>query len=268
MENNTHALLYSLNGKTIAYRSIYTQITGKLTAGVLLSQIVYWSGTKKGGEFYKTNEEFAVETGLSMDEVKYAKKLLIELDIITVTQKSLPRKTYYKLNEEVLVRFLTSEWLDHQQVGGSDTNWSVAQTPTTSESTTKNTTKNTTDTNISRVGLATQKDIREEHRQILDHYNVLFRPKRPSKDISWIKNANYWLNIYSVDEIKLAISNWYKYPHWSKDSSNKNKCELAFLFRTKNKAGECNYIEEMLSMDLKTKSLAEIRFDEEFDNAF
>lgn len=113
--------------------------------------------------------------------------------------------------------------------------------------------------------LTRTEDITNVHREILAHYNSLFRPVRPSKDVSWVKNANYWLGIYSLDDIKLAITNWYKYPHWSRNG--KSKCELSFLFRTKNKNGECNYIEEMLSMDLKVKSIAEIKFDEEFENA-
>lgn len=262
-----NALLYSLNGKTIAYRSIYTQITGKLTAGILLSQVVYWSGIKRGGEFYKTNEEFAIETALSLDEVKSAKKILISLNLISVEHKSLPRRTYYKLNEDVLISFLTSEWNIHQPVGGISTNLMEEFTPTTSENTTENTTKTTTLTSSggSRKDLVTEKDIDSVHREILAHYNSLFRPVRPSKDVSWVKNANYWLGIYSLDDIKLAITNWYKYPHWSRNG--KSKCELSFLFRTKNKNGECNYIEEMLSMDLKVKSIAEIKFDEEFENA-
>lgn len=122
----------------------------------------------------------------------------------------------------------------------------------------------TNNTTISK-NLTRTDDINNVHKEILATYNSLFRPARPSKDISWVKNANYWLSIYTPEEIIHAINNWYKFPHWSKDG--KNKCELSFLFRTKNKNGECNYIEEMLYMDVKTKSLAEIKFDEEFENA-
>ena len=124
---------------------------------------------------------------------------------------------------------------------------------------------NKPDKNVITKNLTRSEDMLDAHKEILAHYNSLFRPMRPSKDVSWVKNANYWLGIYSLDDIKLAITNWYKYPHWSRNG--KSKCELSFLFRTKNKNGECNYIEEMLSMDLKVKSIAEIKFDEEFENA-
>ena len=105
----------------------------------------------------------------------------------------------------------------------------------------------------------------QEHIEILNHYASLFSPHRPVKDKTWYKNATHWLKTYSLEEIKEAISNWYKYPHWSKEGSSKNG--LSFLFRLKNKNGEANYIEEMLQLGGGSqvpdkKKLASLKFEE------
>ena len=105
----------------------------------------------------------------------------------------------------------------------------------------------------------------QEHIEILNHYASLFSPHRPVKDKTWHKNATHWLKTYSLEEIKEAITNWYKYPHWSKEGSSKNG--LAFLFRIKNKNGEANYIEEMLQLGggvqvPDKKKLASLKFEE------
>jgi hypothetical protein len=86
----------------------------------------------------------------------------------------------------------------------------------------------------------------EEHLEILHHYNMLFRPNNPSKDTSWYSNASYWLKTYSLQEIKLAITNWSKYDHWSKKDNATNG--LVWLFRTRNKNGQANYIDELLAL--------------------
>jgi hypothetical protein len=132
------SLLKSLNGKKIAYDVVYTKITGRLTAGVMLSQLMYWYSVMGGREFYKSNEELCEETGLSIDELKSAKKLLESKGFIKVELKSLPRKTYYTINEEVLINALTSGCKSHQPVGGNSTDCMVEIPPTTSESTTEN----------------------------------------------------------------------------------------------------------------------------------
>jgi len=108
-----------------------------------------------------------------------------------------------------------------------------------------------------------QKDIevRDVHKEILDCYNFHFKKNaRPSKDLSWTKNADEWLKIYSLEEIKLAIENWYKYPHWSKNDGEIPP--LSLMFRTRNKNGEANYIDQLLALG-ETK-VANDGYDEYF----
>lgn len=263
--NELGNLLKSLNGKKIAYDVVYTKITGRLTAGVMLSQLMYWYSVMGGREFYKSNEDLCEETGLSIDELKSAKKLLESKGFINVELKSLPRKTYYTINETVLITSLTSEWKSHQLVGGNSTDCMVEIPPTTSEITTEN----KTDIFISEKKNKSKNsiEITEEHSVILAHYNSLFRKNRPSKSYEWVANYNEWRKTYSVDEILLAITNWHKYDHWSK--SNGQIPSLILLFRTRNKSGEADYIDEMLSKDLllpkpKQKHPDAIAFDLEW----
>jgi hypothetical protein len=52
-----------LNQKPIAYYPIYRQITGSTTAGILLSQLMYWFSVKD--KFYKTDADIIEETMLT-----------------------------------------------------------------------------------------------------------------------------------------------------------------------------------------------------------
>lgn len=110
---------------------------------------------------------------------------------------------------------------------------------------------------------------KQEHLEILHHYNMLFRPDRPSKDKKWYANADEWLKDYSVEDIKDAISNWHNYPHWSKNDGKTPP--LALLFRTRNKNGEANYIDELLGLGetkkRSTKSKEDLEFEKMWEEA-
>ena len=107
-ELNLREVIKQLSSRPIAYHRIFSVITGSLTAGVLLSQIAYWYTAMKGKEFYKTDKNFADETGMSLCEMRTAKNLLKSLKLIQTVAKGLPAKTYYQLNEDVLVEFMTT----------------------------------------------------------------------------------------------------------------------------------------------------------------
>lgn len=143
--NIVNKLLKSFSQRPIAYQKIYTQITGSITAGLLLSQIFYWWYAVGEREFYKTDREFADELGMGPKELKTAKGKLKKLKLISTTRKGVPCKTFYRLEKSALLSKIYS-WSDSAQLDGpKGTNWMGQKGPTNSEITSDNTTETTKD---------------------------------------------------------------------------------------------------------------------------
>jgi len=153
-----------LNQKPIAYYPIYRKITGSTTAGILLSQLMYWFSKKD--KIYKTDKEIMEETFLSEKELRNAKSKIKNLSFIDVTREGVPAKTYYKINweeyEKVLRKAYEGRNLNSQKGETSSDerakldkpkgrNWISQKGETITENTTKTTTKTTT--NIERESL-------------------------------------------------------------------------------------------------------------------
>jgi hypothetical protein len=94
--------LIALGSRPIAYNPAFARITGSVTAGVLLSQLVYWWSAVHGREFYKTDAELMEETAMGLKELANAKKRLISMGLIKCKRKGIPPKTYYILHAEKL----------------------------------------------------------------------------------------------------------------------------------------------------------------------
>jgi hypothetical protein len=91
-------ILRELNQKPIAYYPVYRKLTGSTTGGILLSQLMYWFSKKD--KIFKIDREIMEETLLTEKELKNAKKLIKNLDFITVSREGLPAKTYYEIDWE------------------------------------------------------------------------------------------------------------------------------------------------------------------------
>lgn len=96
-------VLIALNQQPIAVYPIYIDITGSMTAGVLLSQVMYWDSKMKGNEFYKNDAEFMQETRLTQSEFKTAKKIIGDLPFIAIQRKGVPCRTWYSVNHTNLL---------------------------------------------------------------------------------------------------------------------------------------------------------------------
>lgn len=101
-------LLLSLSQRPIAFFPIYAQITGSVTSGVLLSQLMYWWSVVKGEEFFKTDQDIMKETMLSPAELRTAKARLRETGFVTIKAKGIPAKTHYEIDAEKLCSCITS----------------------------------------------------------------------------------------------------------------------------------------------------------------
>ena len=96
-------ILIQLNQRPISYYPIYKRITGSTTAGILLSQLMYWWAKMDGREFYKTDAEIMEETELSVDELRGAKVKLKKCKFLKISHRGVPCKTYYWIIYPILM---------------------------------------------------------------------------------------------------------------------------------------------------------------------
>jgi len=92
--------------RPIAYYSVFTDITGSVIAGVMLSQIYYWQDrcpADRDGWWWKTAKEWTEETGLTRREQQRARKILVKLGIIEEVSKGAPCRLWFRLNLERLL---------------------------------------------------------------------------------------------------------------------------------------------------------------------
>lgn len=115
-------ILKEFNRKPIVYFAIYADITGSVTAGVLLSQILYWWYTMGQKEFYKLDEDWCKELSFGLWELKGAKSKVKETGIVRIARKGNPAKTHYKVDEDRLEELISSCGKNQQQEVGKTTN--------------------------------------------------------------------------------------------------------------------------------------------------
>lgn len=104
MKNATeiHTALDRLLQRHVAFFPVFAQIGGSVNAGVMLSQLWYWSdgrGWNKEGWIWKTSSEWAAETMLTESEVESARKKLIDKGFIQYKRAGIPAKPHYFLNK-------------------------------------------------------------------------------------------------------------------------------------------------------------------------
>lgn len=86
--------------------------------GELCSEYIYWCKEDKlqDGYFFSTRENIEKETTLSPHQQRQALKNLVNFGFIEVTEKDMPKKTYYKVIEEKVYEFLSKIELDFAEV--------------------------------------------------------------------------------------------------------------------------------------------------------
>ncbi|AQW85570.1 hypothetical protein CPIN18021_0327 [Campylobacter pinnipediorum subsp. caledonicus] len=92
-------VLRELNQRPIAYYPIYGEITGSTTAGILLSQLMYWFA--KQDKFFKTDSDIIAETRLTVNELRSAKKALKDVGFVKISREGVPARTFYEIDWEL-----------------------------------------------------------------------------------------------------------------------------------------------------------------------
>ncbi len=105
------SLIWPLLGRHIAFHRRLVDLTDSVKAALLLSQSLYWTRhgrhvQRDGGWFFKTAEQWTLETGLSMKEQSTARTVLRELSILTEERRGLPARLYFRVELEALARRL------------------------------------------------------------------------------------------------------------------------------------------------------------------
>jgi hypothetical protein len=90
--------------RPIAFHRIFVEWTGSVTAALMLSQAVYWTKrtSDAGGWFYKTQDDWMEETGLTRREQETARKHLRKCGLLVEKRVGIPAKLHYRLKVENL----------------------------------------------------------------------------------------------------------------------------------------------------------------------
>lgn len=101
------AALRALLKRPVAYHRAFAKIGGGATAGLMLSQAWYWSSkVDEDGWFFKSQEEWEEETGLTRTEQETARRNLRERGLIEEKRAGMPARLYFRVNAETLFRLL------------------------------------------------------------------------------------------------------------------------------------------------------------------
>jgi len=107
------SIIWPLLGRHIAFHRRLVDLTASVKAALLLSQTIYWTRHGKdiattGGWFFKTTEQWEMETGLSPKEQFSARAVLRELAILNERRIGVPAKLYFRLVAEELGALLSA----------------------------------------------------------------------------------------------------------------------------------------------------------------
>lgn len=133
MDTTLQALFEAYQEHPIAYMPIYSRVTGSVTAGILLSQIVYWDGKMQHRQFYKTDKDFCEELAMGVSELKSAKKRLVKMGLIGIDRKGIPARTHYKLNLGRLSDLITTSVKKNTTVSRKPSNKKDQNKPTNTD---------------------------------------------------------------------------------------------------------------------------------------
>lgn len=100
----TVALIDAMNDRPIAFNRHYVSLGCGINGALMLSQMVYWSKrTKdKNGYFYKTQDDWEQETGLTRREQETARKRLRELGFVSEHKHGVPCKVHFRVEHDNL----------------------------------------------------------------------------------------------------------------------------------------------------------------------
>jgi hypothetical protein len=107
-----------MKSRPVSYRADFARIAGSVTAGVMLSQAIFWTGksTVHGpDEFEKKGSEWEDETALSEKQQQTARHILEKAGLMTARRGGMHGTMIYKVNEDAIYEALTVLYADRQK---------------------------------------------------------------------------------------------------------------------------------------------------------
>lgn len=104
-----------LTDRPIAYHAVLAKAVGSATAGILISQLLYWTprSQDKEGWIYKTQKDIYEETALTRREQESARRMLRAARVLEEKRAGVPSRLYFRVDMEYLTRLLSQggdEW--------------------------------------------------------------------------------------------------------------------------------------------------------------
>lgn len=102
--------LTELAGSAVAVYPAFRRVLGlSASAAQFLSQAVYWTEKTNDGWFYKTESEWEAEIGLSLKEVRTARRCLADIKLLDEVRKGVPAKMHFRVDTDLLLDYLAGE---------------------------------------------------------------------------------------------------------------------------------------------------------------
>lgn len=164
--NDQKQIADAFDQKPILYIPGLTNVTGSVTASLMLSQLLYWNGKgrRSDGWFYKTEMETQYELSISPKQQRLAEKKLLALGLIEKRLAGTPPKRHYRVNVSLILSRLSAPIIipDSLLINTSDEeSQNLPKVTYNTDNTTDITSKNTTDklTNVNSLSANSVSDI-------------------------------------------------------------------------------------------------------------
>ncbi len=97
-------IIKTLLGRPIAFHRAFVTIGGGVSAGLMLSQAWYWSQRTNdpAGWFWKTQEDWEKETGLTRREQETARRQLMQRGLMEEELRGVPARLHFRLDIQAI----------------------------------------------------------------------------------------------------------------------------------------------------------------------
>lgn len=111
-KSDIRTLVQQMGRRPIAFNPAYAEVGGSVGAGLMIAQAIHWSAWEdEDGFFFRTMDNWTLDTALSHDEQRAARRKLKSITyggepLWEEKRKGLPAQIYYRINLDVLAGLL------------------------------------------------------------------------------------------------------------------------------------------------------------------